>query len=374
MTLGTFGASVVGRPRLKTIRAICPALLPPDALIHDTPSSLDRVSGGCWSVDLHRMQPSAGDSPETEEARPNCMHWLDSAASRDARADDTYCEHGSETTCGYDCRDSRCDILGRASRCAYCVGLRSPCSNVDAAPEVPWSGTRCETTEGVVNFDGALTSARSNVNAHSCRRCRKRRQPVGVSSRWSSVSRTLFDQEFSAKWKKRFAFDVNLNTLKHEDDADRHGTLRCPLTCAEGRSSGGAVGLPNPQDLTTNFYSTLEASGTVLEGPRPTFSMAGAHGNASTGALSTAASSAVLRPAFMPDIVQVDPEMDWRLGCGTRSTSPAYSVEADEMIDCESDKDEPKLGGLRKGWYIVQTLCARRPVGSASRPRSRFVL
>lgn len=194
--------------------------------------------------------------------------------------------------------------LGFEARAATWMQLR----------KCPWSGTRCETTEGVVNFDGALTSARSNVNAHSCRRCRKRRQPVGVSSRWSSVSRTLFDQEFSAKWKKRFAFDVNINTLKHEDDADRHGTLRCPLTCAEGRSSGGAVGLPNPQDLTTNFYSTLEASGTVLEGPRPTFSMAGAHGNASTGALSTAASSAVLRPAFMPDIVQVDPEMDWRLG------------------------------------------------------------
>lgn len=180
MTLGTFGASVVGRPRPKTIHAICPALLPPDALIYETPSSLDRVSGGCWCVDLHRMRPSAGDSAETEEARPNCMHWLGTAASRDARADSTHCEPGSETTCGDDGRNSRCDILGRASRCAYCVGLRSPCSNVDAAPDVPWYGTRHETTEGMVNFDGALKSARSNVNAHSCRRCRKRRQPGGT--------------------------------------------------------------------------------------------------------------------------------------------------------------------------------------------------
>lgn len=98
--------------------------------------------------------------------------------------------------------------------------------------------------------------------------------------------------------------------------------------------------------------------------------MAGAQANVSTGALSTAASSAVLPPAFMPKIVHKDLELDSSVGYETASTSPAYSVEADEMIDCEVDKDESKFAGLRKGWYKMQTLCARNLAGSSSRRRA----
>lgn len=225
-----------------------------------------------------------------------------------------------------------------------------------------------------MNLDDPLTSARSSTNAHSGRGCRERRAPGDVSSRWTSFSRTLFEQRFFTKWEKRLAFDVDSNIRKHGNDAGRHNTLGRLLMPPEGRGSSGTPDHHKPLDLTTNISRTSEVYEYVFERPRPAFLMAGAQANVSTGALSTAASSAVLPPAFMPKIVHKDLELDSSVGYETASTSPAYSVEADEMIDCEVDKDESKFAGLRKGWYKMQTLCARNLAGSSSRRRARSQL
>jgi hypothetical protein len=92
--------------------------------------------------------------------------------------------------------------------------------------------------------------------------------------------------------------------------------------------------------------------------------------SASTDAISTTASSAVLGPALLPRIVSGQMLADEGSDCDSPSTGSAYSIEADEMIKIQS-QDWKHL--FRDAWH--RTRSKRRLKGRrADAPRCSFTM
>jgi hypothetical protein len=75
--------------------------------------------------------------------------------------------------------------------------------------------------------------------------------------------------------------------------------------------------------------------------------------NASTDALSITASSAILSPAMMPKVARVGAIADEGSNCGSMDSDSRFSVEADEMIDMQSQAWKHLFRGV---WHRARSI------------------
>lgn len=302
------------RPGSRPDAAICSALLPPNILRSVSPTDLEYVSGGCWSEVREASALTTKNSSGVSRPRKSCWSWQ-----------------------GLDCLDRDKEEFTGATNLTLSASNRSL-----GAPD-----QRCAYT-----FE---PKTRSLPPPHPRLHAWLDQSSPALSSDATSVDSCVNCPERYDQTQREELFGRGRDTLGRvgpKGDLKTQNVLRSMRT-------GSCEDKAYDSDARSDFDSHRDALRVVS-----------AQESASTDAISTTASSAVLGPALLPKIVSGQMLADEGSDCDSPSTGSAYSIEADEMIKIQS-QDWKRL--FWDAWH--RTRSKRRLKGRrADAPRCSFTI
>lgn len=274
------GAKVrADKPGSRPVAAICSALLPPNAPHTVSPTNLEYVSGGCW--------------PETREAA--ALNTKNSSGVGRPRS-------SSWSRRGPDC------LYSDKENSTGATGLTLSALNRNAgAPDQRCTDTSEPKTRSLSpphprshTWLGQSSSTLSSnaASADSCVNCPENYNPT-------------HRQELLGRGRG------TLGRVSPIGDLDNQNVLQSMQT-------GGWEEKAYDSDARSDLDSHCDALRVAI-----------AQVNISTDAISATASSAVLGPTLMPNIVCGGMVADKDFDCDSPETGSEYSVEADEMINVQ---------------------------------------
>jgi len=302
------------RPGCRPDAAICSALLPPNILRSVSPTDLEYVSGGCWSEIREAAALTTKNSDGVGRPRKSYWSWQ-----------------------GPDCLDRDKEEFIGATNLTLSASNRSL-----GAPD-----QRCAYT-----FE---PKTRSLPPPHPRLHAWLDQSSPALSSNVTSVDSCVNCPGRYDRTQREGLFGRGRDTLGRvgpKDDLKTQNVLRSMQTGSWEENAYDS-------DARSDFDSRCDALRVVS-----------AQASASTDAVSTTASSAVLGPALLPKIVCGQTLADEGSDCESPSTDSAYSIEADEMIKIHS-QDWKCL--FRDAWH--KALSKRRLKGrKADAPRCSFTM
>jgi hypothetical protein len=302
------------RPGSRPNVAICSALLPPNILHSISPTDLEHVSGGCWSEIREAAALITKNSSGVGRPRKSCWSWQ-----------------------GPDCLDHDNEEFTGATNLTLSASNRSL-----GAPD-----QRCAYT--------SEPKTRSLPPPHPHLHAWLDQSSPALSSNTTSVDSCVNCSGRYDQTPREELFGRGRDTLGKvglKGDLKTQNVLRSMQT-------GSCEDKAYDSDARSDFDSHCDALRVVS-----------AQVSASTDAISTTASSAVLSPALLPRIVSGKMLADKGSDCDSPSTGSAYSVEADEMIKIQS-QDWKRL--FRDTWHRARS--KRRLKGRrADAPRCSFTM
>lgn len=259
--------------------AICSALLAPDVLQHVSSSGLEHVSGGCWLEDGKASVNTSQDSSSPGHPRPHCSSWHCSQCS----------SYGQEEHAGTP------EAVGAAF---YADPVWQHCIRVEGCrSQTPCAPPRHQHTQK----RGDQISHPTMDNFACMKPCNPCRSPEHSRLERSSATdcgTSVLDDSMHGFWTEETS---NVIRTSDKQEAMRDSSM---------------------SSNTEPALHPLSAERVLA--------------NASTDTLSVTASSTILSHAMMPRVVRARATADESSDCDSMGSSSALSVEADEMIEMQS--------------------------------------